>query len=518
MRETKKDDRTKPNIDPLICPGCRFFPCKCPSASTASSEQKTAEETKLQSNSHEEKFNRTHYVPHAIVYVWLGGPVPQALREKMTLLKNEGHELYLVHDLETTSAANNSLYATEEIGVTLIQFTQALCERILLNRNFNLREINILWKAYQYQYYGHSLGTSAPPSAVCRNFAAAADIARLIGLLILEEIAPQEIQHLFYSDHDVMPLSQMMNPAQNYGLQLHQFRGKYSLVGQGNVENPGLGLNNAVIRFERGKKEVELISRALSLIVERYTAFFMLAPLDQARCMHKLSGWVRVMMTLFLGGPHIFETLNWQQQPEEDFLWSFLYDTAENELNADFENDSTRTWSAPYQPSAYSEEAILYLLSSMVQRLFKESPELQNILQLSVTPRVAMSATLRSMDFPEATIRKLSESQDLNTFIFRDLQEAKQFAIQYPDNPCFQLADIENEESRQALFAKWISLQHNLGDQIPITHPSPNMRSLLLTNSGLFRRLENEYLTEHRHEDPRLQHAYDEKFGLVLKT
>ena len=286
---------------------------------------------------------------------------------------------------------------------------------------------------------------------------------RLIGLLRVEEIAPQEIRHCMYSDHDVMPLSRMMHPESDYGLQLHQFRGKYSLVGQGKVENPGLGFNNAVIRLEKGKKEIELISSALKLIVERYTAFFELAAEDQQRCMHKLSGWVRTMMTLFLSGPHIFETLKWHQQREEDYRWSFLYDNAENESKADFENDSTRTWSAPYQPSAYSEEAILYLLSSMVQGLFKDYDGFRNTLQFSDKPRLEMSEILRSIDFPEATIHKLSESPDfntfdLNTFLFRDLEEAKQFATQNPENPFFQLADIESESGRKALFAKWVSV------------------------------------------------------------
>lgn len=49
---------------------------------------------------------------------------------------------------------------------------------------------------------------------------------------------------------------------------------------------------------------------------------------------------------------------------------------------------------------------------------------------------------------------------------------------------------------------------------LPRTH---TMRSLMSTNLGFFRKLEDEYLTEHRHDDPRLQHEYDKRFGLVLK-
>ena len=86
-----------------------------------------------------------HHTPHAIPYVWLGGPVPEPLREKMALLKKEGHEIYLLHALEKTPAANHSLVTTEKIGVNLIQFTEELLGRILSERGFNRREINILW-------------------------------------------------------------------------------------------------------------------------------------------------------------------------------------------------------------------------------------------------------------------------------------------------------------------------------------------------------------------------------------
>lgn len=43
------------------------------------------------------------------------------------------------------------------------------------------------------------------------------------------------------------------------------------------------------------------------------------------------------------------------------------------------------------------------------------------------------------------------------------------------------------------------------------------VRSLMASNLGFFRRIEDEYLAEHRHDNPRLQHEYDSRFGLVLK-
>lgn len=43
------------------------------------------------------------------------------------------------------------------------------------------------------------------------------------------------------------------------------------------------------------------------------------------------------------------------------------------------------------------------------------------------------------------------------------------------------------------------------------------VRSLLSTSSAFFRRLENDHLIEHRHDDDRLQHEYDKRFGLVPK-
>lgn len=43
------------------------------------------------------------------------------------------------------------------------------------------------------------------------------------------------------------------------------------------------------------------------------------------------------------------------------------------------------------------------------------------------------------------------------------------------------------------------------------------IRSIISENFGFFRKLEDQYLTEHRHDDSRLQHEYDKRFGLVLK-
>src|SRR3990167_1856292 len=43
------------------------------------------------------------------------------------------------------------------------------------------------------------------------------------------------------------------------------------------------------------------------------------------------------------------------------------------------------------------------------------------------------------------------------------------------------------------------------------------IKSLMSANLGLFRKLEDKHLIEHRHDDPKLQQAYDERFGLVLK-
>jgi hypothetical protein len=37
------------------------------------------------------------------------------------------------------------------------------------------------------------------------------------------------------------------------------------------------------------------------------------------------------------------------------------------------------------------------------------------------------------------------------------------------------------------------------------------------TKIGFFRKLEDKFLEENRHDDPRLQHEYDKRFGLVLK-
>lgn len=49
-------------------------------------------------------------------------------------------------------------------------------------------------------------------------------------------------------------------------------------------------------------------------------------------------------------------------------------------------------------------------------------------------------------------------------------------------------------------------------------HKIPKSSVLLLKNCGLFRKLEEGFLIEHRHDDPKIQREYDERFGLVLKN
>lgn len=46
---------------------------------------------------------------------------------------------------------------------------------------------------------------------------------------------------------------------------------------------------------------------------------------------------------------------------------------------------------------------------------------------------------------------------------------------------------------------------------------SKNLTEFLSTNTGLFRKLEDGFLEEHRHDDPKIQHEYDKRFGLILK-
>lgn len=46
---------------------------------------------------------------------------------------------------------------------------------------------------------------------------------------------------------------------------------------------------------------------------------------------------------------------------------------------------------------------------------------------------------------------------------------------------------------------------------------SKNLAELLAKNAGVFRKLEDKFLEEHRHDDPRIQHEYDNRFGLILK-
>lgn len=53
--------------------------------------------------------------------------------------------------------------------------------------------------------------------------------------------------------------------------------------------------------------------------------------------------------------------------------------------------------------------------------------------------------------------------------------------------------------------------------EFPAATNSRAIKSLMSANLGLFRKLEERHLIEHRHDDPKLQQAYDERFGLVLK-
>lgn len=91
---------------------------------------------------------------------------------------------------------------------------------------------------------------------------------------------------------------------------------------------------------------------------------------------------------------------------------------------------------------------------------------------------------------------------------------------QIPSASAFLISSLESGTT-VAILSDQGNVAHKLYmtivEQSGLDNKTQCMRSLASTNLGFFRKLEDEFLTEHRHDDSRLQHEYDKRFGLILK-
>lgn len=71
-------------------------------------------------------------------------------------------------------------------------------------------------------------------------------------------------------------------------------------------------------------------------------------------------------------------------------------------------------------------------------------------------------------------------------------------------------ASLFSANTEEILAFRIIKLFHQIS-------PSKNLTEVLSTSTGIFRKLEDRFLEEHRHDDPKIQHEYDKRFGLILK-
>lgn len=84
---------------------------------------------------------------------------------------------------------------------------------------------------------------------------------------------------------------------------------------------------------------------------------------------------------------------------------------------------------------------------------------------------------------------------------------------------------VTNSENGPLIFRQ--SVEPSIGDLSAVFHWLARRENLKLfpeckiteslSKLTLFKKLEDEFLSEHRHDDPKLQHEYDKRFGLVLK-
>jgi len=112
------------------------------------------------------------------------------------------------------------------------------------------------------------------------------------------------------------------------------------------------------------------------------------------------------------------------------------------------------------------------------------------------------------------------------TFMLRVHEGKLWMTLPYPSLQSKETIDIElTPESNTAFF----NIEHQckitfnpdytelMLDGITAKRSKHAVRKFLSSNYSFFKKLEDTYLTEHRHDDPsgKLQHEYDKRFGLV---
>jgi hypothetical protein len=99
----------------------------------------------------------------------------------------------------------------------------------------------------------------------------------------------------------------------------------------------------------------------------------------------------------------------------------------------------------------------------------------------------------------------------------RNQHERKQVIMsQSAQDACFASAPVDSSsaplfsaKTEDILAFRMLKLFGQFSD-------SKKLTELLSKNAGLFRRLEDGFLEEHRHDDPKIQQEYDKRFGLII--
>jgi hypothetical protein len=417
------------------------------------------------------------------MFVWFGGPLPPHVIGKISVLKARGYDVRLLYDPLSTpdnmaNSANEQLEKAKAVGCSLMTLERANFFNELKRVGLTNSQIAILRRAYLYQLHGHDIvGDGKKYTDKARqNFAAASDIARLIGLIKLQKEAKSSVKVVTYLDHDVMP-NENMGATPGVDFQVHQLGMPSSVVAPivANSTKEPLALNNAMIRL---KRESDFAVQCLHMAAERYQHFFELSPTLQASLStnsRKGNNHHRLATTFFLAGPHLFESLHHQGKvrfTKDSFLHDQQYNQKGNCSNVptNFENDDAQTWlkihtvtSMVYQENDNQVERDLMFMLGQVCATLLESTRLDPLKIPTIYKRVMED--LSKTGLPEFDLNLMEPTMSNHHLIssFNSMSDFNKLADAVmavdKNNPLLLLRELMIDKPKAF---KCLKLMHNL--------------------------------------------------------
>lgn len=395
-------------------------------------------------------------ISHTILFVWIGNPMSSNLMDKMWGLQKSGYDVFILYDSGSTAAEFKSKFDDqiknlEKDKIKNINIKSDINANqmfsILSDYKFSSKEIYYLTRLYLLYLYGHDYlkDKSQAVNKIHQNYAAAADILRLIGMLILQKKSHGgKNNKIMYLDHDTFPNDRLLN---NPGtpVQVHQLADLRSVTGEKSkkISIDDISLNNAVIRVDSG--ESQFLCDSLHVIAKRSKKFFKLNKKFRQliTTKHPLSENLRFNFVFFISGPSVFESLIDNNVNFINKKISYLYDkisAKKYNREVDFDNQSMATWLKPHSFETFSYDSnnpvsfneFYFRLSSLMGHLSHVYPPKPERHKKISSELKSIQKNLRSTTFPQKDLDVIVK-QDFLSIFFEEKDYKDFIKLFYPD-------------------------------------------------------------------------------------